>query len=80
MIDPKVLEQLRAIGIDVPPEGGAVWLNLKPVDPNTLPHVREQRAALEKIRDHLRAELDDTLAKIDAAHEQRERAKNGGGV
>jgi len=80
VIDPKVLEQLRAIGIDVPPEGGAVWLNLKSVDPNTLPHVREQRAALERIRSLLSAELDDTLAKIDAAHEQLERAKNGGGV
>lgn len=79
VIDPKILEQLKALGIEVPPEGGAVWLNLKPVDVSQLPSMKARREALEQIRDLLKAELNDALVKLDLAHEQLERTKNGGG-
>lgn len=80
MIDPKILEQLKAIGIEVPPEGGAVWLNLKSVDVSQLPSMKARQEALMKIRDLLKAELEDSLVKLDNAYEQLERSKNGGGV
>lgn len=80
VIDPKILEQLKAIGIEVPPEGGAVWLNLKSVDVSQLPSMKARQEALMKIRDLLKAELEDSLVKLDNAYEQLERSKNGGGV
>lgn len=80
MIDPKVIEQLKAIGIEVPPEGGAVWLNLKSVDASQLPSMKARREAMEKIQDILKTELEDSLVKLDQAYEQLERMKHGGGV
>jgi hypothetical protein len=79
VIDPKVLEQLKAAGID-PESVSSQWIETPSVDLGSLPTMQRQRELLLKLREHLRTELEENVSKLGQAHEQLERLKNGGGV
>ena len=77
MIDPELLKKLEALGLK---PGEARWMETQPFDVNDLPTVQKQRELLVKPREVLQVELSENLAKLDAAREQQERLKNGGGA
>lgn len=77
MLDPKILEKLRQLGIN--PEQ-AQWVETQPIRLSSLPVVQRQRELMEKLRDVLKAELEENLIRLDRAREEYERLKNGGGI
>ena len=77
MIDPEVLKRLKELGIE---PDKTQWVQTKPFNATDLPAVQHQRELLMKLRDTLKAQLEDDLVKLDRAHEEYERLKNGGGV
>lgn len=77
MIDPELLKKLEALGLK---PGEAKWVETHPFDVNELPSVQKQRELLVKLKEVLQAELNENLVKLDAAREQQERLKNGGGA
>lgn len=77
MIDPELLKKLEAMGLN---PGEARWVETDPLNLNDLPTMQRQRELLVQLRDILKAQLADDLSKLDAAHEQLERTKNGGGL
>lgn len=77
MIDPELLKKLEALGVK---PGEAQWVETKPIDLNDLPTVQKQRELLTKLKEVLQAELHENQSRLDAAQEQYERLKNGGGV
>lgn len=76
MIDPELLKKLEALGVK---PGEARWVETKPLDVNELPTVRKQREMLSKLRELLQTELQGNQSRLEAAREQYERQKNGGG-
>lgn len=78
VIDPEVLAKLKALGIE--PGGDPTWLETKPLDAAKLPSVQRQRELLAQLRDALKAQLNDDLSKLEQAHTDLERVKNGGGA
>ena len=78
MIDPKILERLRELGIE--PGDTPRWVDTGPLNAAELPSVKESREALAKLRDVLRAQVEEDLAKIDRAHLELEKLKHGGGA
>lgn len=77
MIDPEMLKRLEALGLK--PED-ARWVETQPVDLNELPTIQKNRELLRKLRELLQTELAESRSKLEAALEQRERMKNGGGA
>jgi hypothetical protein len=77
VIDPEVLAKLKALGIE--PGGAPTWLETKPLDAAKLPSVQKQRELLAQLRDALKAQLDEDIAKLEQAHIDLERVRNGGG-
>jgi hypothetical protein len=77
VLDPKILEKLRQLGIN--PEQ-AQWVETQPIRLSSLPVVQRQRELMEKLRDVLKAELEENLIRLDRAREEYERLKNGGGI
>lgn len=77
VIDPEVLAKLKALGIE--PGGVPTWLETKPLDAAKLPSVQRQRELLAQLRDTLKAQLNEDIAKLEQAHIDLERVKNGGG-
>lgn len=77
MIDPELLKRLEALGLKT---GDAQWVETQPVDINELPTVQKNRELLMKLRELLQAELAENQSRLEAALEQRERMKNGGGA
>ena len=77
MIDPELLKRLEALGLK---PGDAQWVETQPVDINELPTVQKNRELLRKLRELLQAELAESQSRLEAALEQRERMKNGGGA
>lgn len=78
MIDPEVLAKLKALGIE--PGGEPGWVDAPPLDASHLPSVQRQRELLVQLRDALKAQVADDVAKLEQAHIDLERLKNGGGV
>ena len=78
MIDPEVLAKLKALGIE--PDSAPTWLETQPLDAAKLPSVQRQRDLLVQLRDTLKAQLDEDLTKLEQAHIDLERVKNGGGT
>lgn len=78
VLDPELLAKLKALGIE--PGGSPTWLETKPLDAAELPSVQRQRELLVQLRDTLKAQLDEDLAKLEQAHIDLERVKNGGGA
>jgi hypothetical protein len=78
VIDPEVLAKLKALGIE--PGGAPTWLETQPLDAAKLPSVQRQRDLLVQLRDTLKAQLDEDLTKLEQAHIDLERVKNGGGT
>lgn len=78
VIDPEVLAKLKALGVE--PGGDPTWLETKPLDAAKLPSVQKQRDLLAQLRDTLKAQLNDDLSKLEQAHIDLERVKNGGGA
>jgi len=77
-IDPEILAKLKALGIE--PGGTPTWLETKPLDAAKLPSVQRQRELLAQLRDALKAQLSDDMSKLEQAHIDLERVKNGGGA
>jgi hypothetical protein len=77
VIDPEMLKRLEALGLK--PED-ARWVETQPVDINELPTIQKNRELLMKLRELLQTELAESRSKLEAALEQRERMKNGGGA
>lgn len=77
MIDPELLKKLEALGVT---PGEARWVETDPLNLNDLPTMQRQRELLVQLRDILKSQLSEDLSKLDAAHEQLERIKNGGGL
>jgi len=77
VIDPELLKRLEALGLK---PGDAQWVETQPVDINELPTVQKNRELLRKLRELLQAELAESQSRLEAALEQRERMKNGGGA
>lgn len=75
-IDPKILEQLKSLGID---PSKPTWVSTQPMDAANLPSVKAQREMLAKLRDVLKNQLEIDLIKLDQAQEELARLKNGGG-
>lgn len=76
MIDPTVLAKLKELGIE--PEKGQ-WVVTRPIKLTDLPSIQRQRELLSKLRDILKTQLEEDLTKLDQAHEEYQRLKNGGG-
>lgn len=76
-MDPKLLEKLKALGIN---PGDPTWTTTNPLDAAQLPTVQRQRELLTQIRDALKAQLVEDTTKLEQAHIELERAKNGGGA
>lgn len=72
-----MLKRLEALGLK--PED-ARWVETQPVDLNELPTIQKNRELLRKLRELLQTELAESRSKLEAALEQRERMKNGGGA
>ena len=77
VIDPEVLAKLKALGIE--PGGTPTWVETKPLDAAKLPSVQRQRDLIAQLRDVLKAQLDDDVLKLEQAHIDLERVRNGGG-
>ena len=79
MIDPKLLEKLKALGIDT--EGGASpqWIETQPINLKDLPVVQQHREILQRLRDTLVSQLEEDQLKLEEAHRELERAKRRGG-
>jgi hypothetical protein len=78
MLDPEMLRKLKELGIDPGPEGQ--WVQTRPFNAAELPSIKRQRELLAKLRDVLKAQLEQDLTKLDQAREEYERLKNGGGT
>lgn len=78
MIDPEVLAKLKALGIE--PGGDPTWMETRPLDAAKLPTMQRQREILAQLRDALKAQLNEDLSKLEQAHIDLERIKNGGGT
>lgn len=77
MIDPELLKKLEALGVK---PGEAQWVTTQPVNASELPTVQRQRELLVKLKEVLQLELEENLTKLEAAREQHERMKRGGGM
>lgn len=77
-LDAATLAALKAMGID--PNTPAQWVQTQPVNAADLPAVQDQRALLAKLRDALKIQLNEDTTRLDLAHEELERLKNGGGL
>lgn len=78
MTDLEVLRaKLRELGID---PDKPQWVQTRPFNAADLPTMQRQRELLAKLRDVLKAQLEEDLIKLDQAREEYERLKNGGGL
>ena len=72
------MAKLKALGIE--PGGAPTWVNTHPLDAAKLPVVQRQRELLGQLRDALKAQLVEDTAKLEQAHMDLERVRNGGGT
>ena len=78
VIDSEILAKLKALGIE--PGDAPTWVTTSPLDAAKLPSVQRQRDLLAQVRDALKAQLNEDIAKLEQAHIDLERVKNGGGA
>jgi len=78
-IDPELMAKLKALGID-PTSPNPQWVTTQPVNAEDLPSVQHHRDLLAQMRDVLKNQLQEDLAKLEAAHMQLEKLKHGGGT